>query len=373
MDILVEEFLNFLSVEKGASPNTIEAYKLDIDKFMKYVLIEHFFKFIEAEKGGTPNTIKEYRLVIENFMGFIKKLGRHSIDSVNSEDIADFLLSEKLQASSIARSRAALKDFSDFLAEGGRGSLERAKREDITAFMIDEKKRGLSASSIARNLAALKMLFRFLAANRYIRKDIAEVLESPKLWKYLPDVLSAAEVEELLNAPDTRTPHGLRDRAMIEVMYASGLRVSEVTGLVLGDINVEVGFVKCRGKGMKERIVPLGSYARKAILTYMEEARSELLKGRISDSLFVTQQGKPFTRQGLWKRIKNHAKKSGIDKDITPHSLRHSFASHLLSGGADLRVVQELLGHADISTTQVYTHVDKDRLKSIHKKYHPRG
>jgi len=295
MDILVEEFLNFLSVEKGSSPNTIDAYRRDIGKFM------------------------------------------------------------------------------EFLKEKGMGSLERAGRDDIMSFMVSEKRRGLSARSIARNLAALKMLFRFLAANRYVRKDIAEVLESPKLWKYLPDILSPAEVEELLKAPDTSSPIGLRDRAILELMYASGLRVSEVAGLSTVDINFEVGFVKCRGKGMKERVVPLGRYARRFLVSYLETARPALLKGNASDSLFVTRRGKAFTRQGLWKRVKLHARRSGIKKDITPHSLRHSFASHLLSGGADLRVVQELLGHADISTTQIYTHVDKDRLKSIHKKYHPRG
>ena len=295
MDILVEEFRNYLSVEKGASPNTIEAYMRDIGRFL------------------------------------------------------------------------------EFAGKRGRGALERVRRDDITAFMVSEKRRGLTASSIARSLAALKMLFRFLAANKYIRKDIAEVLESPKLWKYLPNILSPAEVETLLGAPDGSKPQGERDRALLELMYASGLRVSEAATLSTVDVNLEVGFVKCRGKGMKERVVPLGSYARRCIASYMEGGRPALLKGRSSNSLFVTRLGKPFTRQGLWKMIKQHARRSGLEKDITPHSLRHSFASHLLSGGADLRVVQELLGHSDISTTQVYTHVDRDRLKSIHKKFHPRG
>lgn len=295
MDILVEEFRNYLSVEKGASPNTIEAYMRDIGRFL------------------------------------------------------------------------------EFAGKRGRGALERVRRDDIIAFMVSEKRRGLAASSIARALAALKMLFRFLAANKYIRKDIAEVLESPKLWKYLPDVLSPAEVETLLGAPDGSKPQGERDRALLELMYASGLRVSEAAGLSTGDVNLEVGFVKCRGKGMKERVVPLGSYARRRIASYLEGGRPALLKGRSSNSLFVTRLGTPFTRQGLWKMIKQHARRSGLEKEITPHSLRHSFASHLLSGGADLRVVQELLGHSDITTTQVYTHVDRDRLKSIHKKFHPRG
>jgi integrase/recombinase XerD len=236
-----------------------------------------------------------------------------------------------------------------------------------------EKERGLSPNSISRNLAAIKVFFRFLAANRFVRSDITDVLESPRIWRHLPDVLTIAEVERLLNSPRTGTYYGRRDKALLEVMYASGLRVSEAANLRTSDVNLEVGYVRCMGKGSKERIVPLGREARKAIDAYLKLARPRLSPEGASDALFITRLGKPFTRVGIWKIIKQCTRRAKIKKEVTPHSLRHSFATHLLSRGADLRVVQEMLGHADIATTQIYTHVDSDRLKSVHKKFHPRG
>jgi integrase/recombinase XerD len=198
-------------------------------------------------------------------------------------------------------------------------------------------------------------------------------VDLPKIGMKLPDVLSIEEIKSIINAPDILKPKGLRDACMFELLYAAGLRVSELIAVKLQDINLEVGFVRTFGKGSKERMVPIGSHARDKIRDYLANARPTLVKNHVSHFLFVAHAGKPMTRQGFWKLLKKHALVAGITKDITPHSFRHSFASHLLEGGADLRAVQMMLGHVDISTTQIYTHVAKDHLKKLHKQYHPRG
>lgn len=189
----------------------------------------------------------------------------------------------------------------------------------------------------------------------------------------LPDVLSVEEVRCLLNSPDARAPQGIRDAAMLEVLYAAGLRVSELVRLKIQDVHLDAGFVRVIGKGSKERIVPIGQYAREKVLFYLEHGRGRLIGEGASPYLFLARAGRPMTRQAFWKLLRRYAAKAGITKPVTPHSLRHSFASHLLEGGADLRAVQLMLGHADISTTQIYTHVTKDRLKELHRKFHPRG
>ena len=293
------------------------------------VLLDEFIDYLNVERGLAQNTAVAYRRDLEKFIACLAKRGVKSLDD--------------------------------------------ATRGNITDYLMAEKERGLSPSSLSRNLASIKVFFRFLAGNRFVRFDITDVLESPKTWRYLPQVLSIEEVVRLMEAPAARTQYGRRDRAILELMYATGLRVSEVANLKVTDVNLDVGYVRCLGKGDKERIVPVGRAARKAITGYLEISRARLSRGVASDALFLTRRGKPFTRQGLWKKIKRYTRAVNINKDVTPHTLRHSFATHLLSRGADLRVVQEMLGHADISTTQTYTHVDKDRLKSIHKKYHPRG
>jgi len=206
-----------------------------------------------------------------------------------------------------------------------------------------------------------------------LERDPARLVDLPKSGLRLPDVLSVQEVNLLLNTPDATKPIGARNAAMIELIYAAGLRVSELVNLKLQDVNLEAGFVRVLGKGSKERIVPIGQYAKEKISHYVTIARPLILKNIISSYLFVARAGKPMTRQGFWKLLRNYALKAGIKKKITPHSLRHSFASHLLEGGADLRAVQVMLGHVDISTTQIYTHVASDHLKTIHDKYHPRG
>jgi integrase/recombinase XerD len=216
------------------------------------------------------------------------------------------------------------------------------------------------------------MFFRFLVTEGMIESSPARLLGAPKLPRKLPDVLTRDEVDMLLAQPDPSNQRGQRDKAMLELLYATGLRVSELVGLQMSNINLEAGYVRMVGKGSKERMVPMGTKASEVLKAYLTEARGKLLKNRSSSYLFLNSRGEGLTRQGFWKIIKKYGKKAGIRKEITPHKLRHSFASHLLEGGADLRSVQVMLGHADISTTQIYTHITRERLKQIHEKYHPR-
>jgi integrase/recombinase XerD len=232
--------------------------------------------------------------------------------------------------------------------------------------------KGLSSKSVARNISAIKTFFRFLVSEGMIKSSPARLLETPRLARRLPGVLSRAEVELLLSQPDPKKPVGQRDRAMLELLYATGLRVSELVGLRISNINLEAGFVRTLGKGSKERIVPMGDKAVEKLKEYISDGRHQLAKGAHSAYLFLNFRGQPMTRQGFWKIIKKHGRTALIKKKITPHSIRHSFASHLLEAGADLRAVQVMLGHVDISTTQIYTHVTRERLKELHEKCHPR-
>jgi len=243
----------------------------------------------------------------------------------------------------------------------------------ILDFLTELKGQGLKASSIARALASTKQFFRFLIGEKVIEKDPTSPIRSPKTKRSLPEVLTPEEVENLLSTPQGGSTQEIRDRAMLEVLYATGIRASELVGLKLNDVNLEAGYLITYGKGSKERIVPIGKKAQKELMNYLEMARPALLKNRTSPHLFLTRLGRKMTRQGFWKVIKLHAKNSGIFKKISPHTLRHSFATHLLERGADLRAIQFMLGHSDISTTQIYTHIERHRLKEIHKKHHPRA
>ena len=266
-----------------------------------------------------------------------------------------------------------LKKFVNYLESKGKKKLEDVKRRDITNFMWRLKDSGLSSNSISRSLVAIKVFYRFLVRERIAKVDIAGVLESPKLVRSLPEVLALKEIDELLDAPKGRDWISIRDKAALELMYATGLRVSELVGLLLNNVNLDVGFIKCVGKGGKERIVPLGKTAAKFLDKYLKKVRPKLAMGHNVNHLFLSRLGKMISRQSFWKMIKKYKVIAGIKKDIKPHTLRHSFATHLLERGADLRSVQEMLGHANISTTQLYTHINKERLKGIHKKFHPRG
>lgn len=266
-----------------------------------------------------------------------------------------------------------VRRFLDHLAGSDAGALTALRREDILDFLIAEKRRGLSSSSLARRLAALRAFFRCLEDEGLVEANPAEDVESPKTWRLLPEVLTVDEVEELLAQPDVLTPLGLRDRAMIELMYASGLRLAEAAGFRTADLDAAGGMVRVLGKRSKERVVPVGSVALEWVQRYMAEARPKLLGGRESEYLFISRLGGRLTTAGLWKRLRGYVAALGWRKRVTPHTLRHSFATHLMANGADIRVVQALLGHANISTTQIYAHVDTDRLRSVHKQYHPRG
>ncbi len=263
----------------------------------------------------------------------------------------------------------------DYLETRGVMDPGRATATQLREFSYQLRDQGLAASSIRRSLSAVRTYFRFLLEEGLIDADPSEQLESPKAWRRLPDALSHAEVERLLEAPDPTHRLYWRDRAMLEVAYASGVRVSELTGLKVRDVDLDEGFATVYGKGSKERLVPVGSAAIAAIGRYLRELRDRLERdrGRGEGVLFLNARGAPLTRMGVWKILRKHVKAAGIERRVTPHTLRHTFATHLLEGGADLAAVQEMLGHADISTTQIYTHVDRDYLRDVHRRYHPRS
>jgi integrase/recombinase XerD len=228
-------------------------------------------------------------------------------------------------------------------------------------------------NSVSRALVAVKMLLRYGLLTGIISNNFLTSLEGPKLWKRLPSVAGKEQVVKLLEAPDPKDPYYLRDKALLELLYATGARVSEIAGLKIKDLNFSVGYARCFGKGSKERIVPIGKTASKVIQQYLSDLRPHLAKPKSPDNLFLSRTGRPIDRINLWRVVKKYALRAGMPKSLTVHTLRHCFATHLLSGGMDLRTLQEMLGHADIRTTQIYTHVDNDRLRSIHKKFHPRG
>jgi integrase/recombinase XerD len=290
---LLQVFLDYLSVEKGLSKNTLLSYSRDINKF---------FLFLRKEKLSWPNV----------------------------------------------------------------------KEEDLIRFIHQQSRAGLAPRSLARMISSLKSYYKFLLLDDIIEKNPAVNLSSPRIWLKLPQFLTVEEVESLLKQPDETKTRGVRDRAMLELLYATGLRVSELVSLKLKDLNMADGFLLCRGKGGKERVVPIGESARQAIQKYLAEARPKMLKNA-SDSVFLTSHGRAFTRQGFWKLLKTYAKNSGLDLKISPHTLRHTFATHLLERGADLRSVQLMLGHTQITTTQIYTHVSRERLRKVYDKYHPRA
>lgn len=293
-------------------------------------LIEEFLNYLSIERGLSKNTISAYGSDLRHFSAHMTDIGVDDPDSVKRQDIMDYLLK--------------LKDG------------------------------GISSNSISRALVAIKMFYKFLVRERLAKDDVAGVLESPKLVRPLPNVIGMQDVDKLLAAPDPRDAVGIRDKAALELMYATGMRVSELVDLSMDGLNLDVGFIKCKGKGEKERIVPIGRSAKEAVERYIGRVRPSLVKKGSSDQhLFLSRLGKKLSRVSFWKMIKTNARRARIKKDITPHTLRHSFATHLLERGADLRVVQEMLGHSDISTTQIYTHINKERLKLIHKQFHPRA
>ncbi len=250
---------------------------------------------------------------------------------------------------------------------------ERVRREHVLAHLDCLGDRGLSSRSQARHLSAIRTFHRVLCAEGVAPSDPSDDIPSPRAGKKLPVYLTLAEVEALLSAPDERSPQGARDRAMIELLYATGLRVSELTRLPTHHLNLQAGYLIARGKGSKERMVPVGAIAIEKVQQYLAGPRAALLKGKESKALFVTARGRPFTRQGFWKLLRRYGLKAGVQTRLSPHKLRHSFATHLIERGADLRAIQEMLGHADLATTQIYTHVDRARVRAVYDKSHPRS
>ena len=292
-------------------------------------LVDQYINYLLVEKGLSDNTIESYSSDLALYLEFLKKNGVKNISDAGTAVMLKHL--------------AALRDA------------------------------GLGAKSRTRHLVTLRGFYRFLMQEKIVKHNPSKIINLPKSVLKLPDVLSVEEVKKLLNICDTKKPKGIRDAAMIELLYAAGLRVSELVNVKFQNINMEAGFVRVFGKGSKERVVPIGLYAKEKIDHYIKSSRPLLLKNEVSQYLFIARAGKPMTRQGFWKQLKKYGETAGIKKRVTPHSLRHSFASHLLEGGADLRAVQVMLGHVDISTTQIYTHVARKHLKEMHEKYHPRG
>jgi len=285
----------------------------------------------------------------------------------------DYLMFEKgLSVNTLDSYRGDLNRFADFLDANGIRSLSDADSPMILRHLIGLRDSGMGPRSRARHLVTLRGFFKFMVQEKILVLNPARRLDLPKSGLKLPDVLSVQDINQLLNMPNPKKPAGVRNTAMIELMYAAGLRVSELVTVKLQDVNLNGCCVRVFGKGAKERMVPFGQPARQKIDFYVTTARPALLSPHTSPFLFVARAGKPMTRQGFWKILKQYAQAAGIIKPITPHSLRHSFASHLLEGGADLRSIQIMLGHVDISTTQIYTHVARDHLKRMHEKYHPR-
>ncbi|MFZ5965822.1 MAG: site-specific tyrosine recombinase XerD [Bacillota bacterium] len=292
-------------------------------------VLDGFIHYLSNEKELSKNTLESYKRDIFQYIGFLND--RH------------------------------LSDFKD------------TNKTTIITYILDLQKKGKATSTISRNLASIRSFYQFLLNEKYIDKDPTINLESPKTEKRLPSVLTLKEVELLLAQPDDKEEKGKRDKAMLELLYATGIRVSELVALNYSDLNLELGYVRCIGNNTKERIIPVGKMAKNALELYLKECRVKLCRDKDDDALFLNYHGTRLTRQGFWKIIKLYTNKAKINKKITPHTLRHSFAIHLLQNGADLRSVQEMLGHSDISTTQIYTQITKNKIKEVYNKTHPRA
>jgi len=296
---------------------------------MNFELIDEYLNFLVVEKGASHNTLEAYSRDLNRYTGLIQERGIKEIHEISPDDVIYYL--------------------------------------------SELKRRGLSANSMNRSLAALRGFYKFLLREKKIEQNPVAEIELAKVWMRLPDTLSHEEMDQLLSQPGVRTDSAVRDTAMLELIYATGLRVSELLSLTTNSINWQVGYLVVQGKGSKERIVPIGRAAYEKVRNYFNDVRPKYIRGTQTNILFLNKSGQGMTRQGFWKLVRKYAVQAGLQKKVHPHTFRHSFASHLLVGGADLRSVQMMLGHADISTTQIYTHVTREHLKDIHKKYHPRG
>lgn len=295
------------------------------------------------------------------------------MEALIAEYLAYLAAERGLAENSVAAYERDLRRMAGYLKGAGAGSFPDVNRGLVARLLFWLREEGLAPRTVARHIASLRGLFRYLLLQGHVKEDPTAHIESPSPWARLPEVLSQDEVGHLLAAPLTSNHSGIRDKAMLEVLYAAGLRVSELVALRLSDVDLEVGYVRCRGKGSKERVVPLGAEAQTWARRYLASARPVLARGQSSSALFLNRFGRPLTRQGFWKLLRAYGRTAGIGRRVTPHTLRHSFATHLLERGADLRAVQMMLGHADISTTQIYTHVSRSHLKAVYDRCHPRA
>ncbi len=288
-------------------------------------------------------------------------------------NFGSYLSKEKqLSANTLESYNRDIRQYTQYLVENQIDLFSNSNKTTIITYMIYLQKLGKATSTISRNLASIRSFYQYLLLNKKVEADPTANMESPKTEKKLPSILSLKEIDTLLNQPQEDSPKGIRDKAMLELLYATGIRVSELISLNVDDINISMGYIRCYNNS-KERIIPIGSVALKALKEYMEAHKEQLNGGTEDSPLFMNVQGKRLTRQGFWKIIKSYTKKANIQKKITPHTLRHSFATHLIQNGADLKSVQEMLGHSDISTTQVYMNLSKNKIKEVYNKTHPRA
>lgn len=291
--------------------------------------LEEFADYLRFERGVSPRTLDAYGRDLRRLVEYAKRIGIEQVDRLTPANLREFV--------------------------------------------YDLKDQGLQATSIRRTLSGIRTYFSFLIAEGHVTADPTEQVEMPKTWRKLPGVLSRDDVEKILEAPEIGDRLYWRDKALLEFAYASGVRVSELASLKVRDVDLQEGVATVFGKGAKERMVPIGRSAQRALDIYIRETRPNLAKKEGQGTVFLNAQGRPLTRMGIWKILRKHVKRAGVKKRVTPHTLRHCFATHLLEGGADLAAVQEMLGHSDISTTQIYTHVDREYLRDVHKRYHPRS
>lgn len=296
------------------------------------------------------------------------------MESFLKEYLATLKIEKNLSENTINSYKSDLTSFLNFITQSGIDDLSDIKTTHITSFFKLLKEAGLNETSAARYFSSLKGFFKYLYRNEYIKTNPVEKISPPKISRKLPEVLNVREINLILEQPNVEDTIGLRDKAILELFYACGTRISELINIKINDLFLSEEVIRVFGKGSKERLIPIGSSAIKWIIEYLKKSRPLLVKNIKSENyLFLNQRGTKFSRMGIWKIVKQYVKQAGIEKNVHPHTFRHSFATHLIEGGADLRAVQEMLGHSDISTTQIYTHIDRDYIKLVHKKFHPRG
>ena len=293
------------------------------------VLLDQFLDYISLERGLSPHTRAAYGSDLTRLLAFLQRKGVHTANAITRKHVLDYLMAEKDQ--------------------------------------------GLEATSLARRLVATRVFLRYLQQEGLLGSNVTETMDAPRIWRLLPETLSPSEVARLLESPRLDRGLGLRDLALLELLYGTGLRVSEACALNLDHLHFDAGYLRCRGKGNKERVVPLGGQAATSLKRYLSELRPRLVRPPEMKNVFLNNRGRPLDRRSVWTMIRRQALATGLQRSVSPHTLRHSFASHMLAHDAPLRVIQEMLGHADIATTQIYTHVDASRIKSVHQKYHPRA